>query len=113
VLAPFKLDFLAFLEERDCPFEADAALVRRRVYPADIVPPDEAHRQVLQRSGFPASAEGGGGGGRGRKEGKPAGKKNSREVEGHCPPHKLVVAGHPFWSRMQEKDIFDERSVAQ
>lgn len=55
----------------------------------------------------------GGGVSRGRKEGKPAGKKNSREVEGHCPPHKLVVAGHPFWSRMQEKDIFDERSVAQ
>ena len=47
VLAPLELNFLAFLEQRDCPFEADAALVRGRIYPADIVSPDEAHCQVL------------------------------------------------------------------
>lgn len=44
---------------------------------------------------------------RGRERGS---RKNSREVEGHSPSHKLVIAGHSFWSRMQEEDIFDERS---
>lgn len=115
VLATLELDLFALFEQRHCPLETDAALVRRRVGPADVIPTDEADRQVLQRASFTAGTDARGGQLGTRRGGGSVAERererNSRQVEGDSSPDELVVARHSLWRRMQEEDILDERSV--
>lgn len=117
VFAPLQLNLLALVQQRYSPFEADPALVRGRIGPAYVVPADEADCQVFERAGFPAdrlhvsmlweeSA---------RRTGARACEIlkgfDVREVQRNGSLDEFVVARHPFWRRVEEKDILDERSA--